>query len=211
MKTPTQDEIRIAERIIARLCNNMEVEGFEYSRFYEWVDDNSIFLHNNKIEISTGETKICFICDELTDWVIKRSFDDNLRDDCLVEFENYQKACGAQLGRFFAAMHKLDHGFYLQERVHVNEDENHAELEVYASSYLEKEPDDSDEKYSAIIDDEIMDMNDSDRIHGFLGEDEETERLDNFCYNNGINDLHAGNWGYADRGYVIIDYSGFVG
>ena len=53
---------------------------------------------------------------------------------------------------------------------------------------------------------EADDLEDTERIIGVFGEDED---LINFIIENDINDLHEGNFGIVDGKLVMTDFSGF--
>ena len=122
---------------------------------------------------------------------------------------NYQLAIDAGVEDAFAACYFLDriegYDFYIEELVCVDEDTTDSRCYDYASSLCEEEEDvDVDEVY--------YDLCDEERVCAVFGAMEIKRKLLEFIVNYGINDLHAGNFGYRNGDLsepVIIDYSGY--
>lgn len=77
----------------------------------------------------------------------------------------------------------------------------------YAYSVNPQEEEESDEDYADRISEYVeSDMDDYEVVEAIIGENRE---LFDFIYENDINDLHKGNFGYLNDSPVIFDYSGF--
>ena len=165
-----------------------------------WRTWGNFFCNNSEIEYYSGMTKACVYVPN-SDCVIK--FDLHLKSHyCRTEAENYKKALEAGLGDYFAACEFLEEidgvEFFVQAKVAADEDDVSDNFRDYY-----------DPASSEYYDEEYLDEND--RIYALLGCTAESMELVNFCSENEINDLHAGNWGFdwVSNHYGIIDYSGY--
>lgn len=217
---PTEYEVKFANELIEKLMQYGLKTGLQYQwdkslnwdrlNWRGWVDNNEDKFEGTSFRC--GATKICVIDDRLGDWVLKAGFDrstsryykerENDADYCELEAENYEKARAQGLERYFAQtfLFKEVDGvkFYWQEKVTVDEEE------ICRLSGCVSE-DDNGEEY--IDTDEFDDMCDDKRVEMLFND----KQLEEFIEENGINDLHSGNWGWTKDGRIVaLDYSGFA-
>lgn len=172
------------------------------------------------VVLNSGETKVCLI-GECPDnrWVIKIGIDrspiGSSTNYCESEAENFQLARKAGVDDCFAATYKIgcigSFPIFLQEFAAADEGEIESECYNYVSS--NREAYGLDEIEDEDIEEEawgrVYDMGDEERVSAMFGDN---DRLADFLYSNGINDLHSGNFGISSTGAAkIIDYSGYFG
>ena len=172
-----------------------------------------------------GETKAVLYDDELP-YVIKIPLmrHANSKNYCDIELSNYSAAEEIpEIAGCFAWMDFLFeyHGFpiYIMEKVDCDEEE--VSSRAYDSSFKWAcsqegfiEGSKEYEEFSEEFEDRYYDWSMEARMESFL-EDEWTYQIfkifQDFCWEHGINDLHAGNFGFRDGFLVVIDYSGYYG
>ena len=214
------EEYEEAARIFERLCfyGFRKVVSRNYGDFVcpeDWCADNEDILRKVGVDyVCYGATKICIVPFD-ADYVIKVPFIYESGDEeidggyeyCKMEADNYEKAVKEGLESFFAATCYIgsiaDCDVYIQEKADCNEDD----ISEIFYSLAERECSGSD--YST--DDYVYDMDDEDRVRAVFMEYSCLGELVEFIRKNRINDLHEGNYGVTDRGYVIIDFSGYRG
>ena len=155
---------------------------------------------------SGGVSKACIWHDDLVNWVIKVGFTDQgprrCEDYAAKEYENYLLAVEAGLSYYFPETVFLGvfggRPFYLQQYAECDEDQVSSEWyeRLREQYYYECEED-----VWAVIDG----MCDCDKAELSFHNEELTE----FLEENGINDLHEGNFGYIGDRMVIVDFSGY--
>lgn len=209
------------EGISYHLMNSYGAKHY-FCNFSEWKKDAVQKLANKNISIHSGASKVC-IHKEDSGWVIKANFmpnpnypEDQRYDYCAYEADFYARAVEKNCAEHLAATYFFEEvdgvKFYLQEYAETDSDEFDQSLRDYASDmYCDNTFEDEEEREDCISA-EVEEFNEEDIIHAILGYNSEAEALINFVYKNDINDLHAGNWGKAlDGRIIIIDYSGYKG
>lgn len=163
-----------------------------------------------QLKMSCGATRFVLI-DMLSDWVFKAMFTGFHRNYCARESHNFQQAVCADLGEFFAPTYYVGKfygiDFYCMRKVETNYDDmSERAYEIYCSSSrarIEWEESSSSDYFDSgdVYAAQLLFIN-------FYGE-ETFNKLDNFCCEHNINDLHVANCGYLDGKLVYIDYGGF--
>lgn len=218
----THEELQVIYReLLDRCCE----DGL--GTFFETRDNEDLFrwLYQGSVDdvlIESGATKVVLSYTDLP-YVIKFCFSGKT-DYCKAEYENYVAAkeipeitdCFAWCDYLFDyrgfsiyVMEKIDCSEYLiEDRAYSASLESACQHEgicedsedykrfcdEFSSSYYEW---DADEQMIDLLEKEWG----SEIAHTF----------NDFCWENGINDRHSGNWGYRGDHLVIIDYSGFYG
>lgn len=212
---PTEQEIKIAKQIVKDLVDNdifNAVISDGYDSFYDWWEENNQIFSKRGIEAFSGETKICFVCEELPGWVIKVGYTDacppsNLTEIsgetyCDIEARNFLDAVNYELEDFFAAIYELEE---------VRPPESY-DFNGTVTFYIQEEATPNEEKTSDTTWHHTLseDNDDFDRIESLFEGANNLDELFNFINVHNINDLHSGNFGYTHNGNVkIIDYSGY--
>lgn len=172
------------------------------------------------IEMHSGATRMCFKLETLKGWVIKVDATD-CKGYCKREADFYAESEEFGIQDCFATTYNLltlDDGrvVLLQEEVTINEDAVSRSFYDYVKDseglqdWLEDYGEEAEEELSYRIYDYIADMDTRERLFAIFGDDKRFNVIDNFCYDNNINDLHEGNWGWTSDGrLVIIDFAGF--
>lgn len=175
------------------------------------------------VEMYSGATRMCFKLETLKGWVIKVDATD-CKGYCKREADFYADSEEFGIQDCFATTYNLltlDDGrvVLLQEEVTIDEDAVSKSFYDYVrdseglQDWLEdygEESEESEEELSYRIYDYIADMDTRERLYAIFGDDKRFNVIDNFCYDNNINDLHEGNWGWTSEGrLVIIDFAGF--
>lgn len=213
---PTADEKKKALDIVGMLMERGLKNALTYSGeynelgYWNWYNENFKYLHSVGFHIYSGASKVVFVDDEW-DWVIKIGF---MRETntcfvargtdfnyCEIEANLYRSAENNHLEEFFAATYECGEvdgvSVFIQEKVTTIEGELEDKVYEYCSSHgrWDDEGFESEDYISAILGDEFDD---------FAG-------LVEFVEENGINDLHALNWGRTTDGRIVmIDFSGYV-
>lgn len=152
---------------------------------------------------------------EEEDYVIKIPFYNTKGlDYCRVEYRNYLQAKKEGIEKMFAECYKLmDYGdcpIYIMELCDCGEETTTEVIASVLSPIREMNYDLNDEDEWADFHEEVYD--DEDSVNQYLGEvldQSDYEALTEFCFENEINDLHAGNIGFIGSRVVLIDYSGY--
>ena len=158
---------------------------------------------------SGGATKICIWHEDLHGWVLKVGYTQGVKHDyATVEYNNYCKAEEAGFAQYFPETIYLGEfggrAFYVQAECDCDEDQVTSDwYERLRDGYEE----DGEEYDPDRLWDEIDGMDDDEKAFLMF-------RDSGFCqflWQNGIGDLHEGNFGYYRGCAVIIDFSGFAG
>ena len=158
---------------------------------------------------ASGCTKVCIGHTDLSNWIIKVGYTETVACDYAKrEYENYCHAREAGLEEYFPETIELgifgNCAFYIQQKVECDEDK-------VSSDWYEALRDRYDyygEEYDCdILADELDNMESDEKAFLLF----ENMQLSDFLVDNGINDLHEGNFGYIDGRAVIIDFSGYRG
>lgn len=176
------------------------------NRFNIWCLELS---KNTNLKVSNGCTKIVVKFGD-DDWVIKIPYKTPI-NYCHLEAENYALAHKAHLTNFFAPCYfygVIDEiPIYLQRQVDKEDMTIDSECWNYAYSNNPQEEEETDEDYADRISSYVdNDMDDYEVVEAIIGKN---RKLFDFIYENDINDLHKGNFGYLNDAPVIFDYSGF--
>ena len=171
------------------------------------------FINNNLgtmgFWVSGGATKACISHTDLTDWVIKVGYKEQVACNyATLEYNNYRLAEEAGLAVYFPVMIYLGEfagvPFYLQQMAECYEDQITSDwYERLRDSYEESEEEYNDND----LWNEIDNMDDDDRVYLTFRDNELVE----FLRKHHINDLHEGNFGYIGDRMVIVDFSGWRG
>lgn len=195
---------------------------------FDWTEKYDEWLGKQSYRIFRGETKVCIVDDDNADWVFKVGFIretnpkyvecDTAEDFCKLEAEYYIDARAEGLEDYFAASFKVGEcegvEIFAQERADGDEDLIKGYFTDYVkSSYnYDRSAFESDEGYNYVIEEDVNDLGNEERIHALFGEGEEIEELIEFVDAHEINDLHSGNWGKTKDGRIVMfDYSGYYG
>ena len=203
--------------------------------FEDWCRvESNYFRKNYGLHFYRGETKGCIVDFNRQEWVIKVPFDYSTNpmrcknedgtsiNYCALEAEKYARACAEGIEECFAATYEVgeinDVKFYLQEFANVDEDSTTDSFYEYASEQVERyfnrdeEDEGNEELFRSEIWDFINDMDDQERVMAVFNNHKNIRKICDFIYDEEINDLHSGNWGFTNDGReVIIDYSGYKG
>lgn len=172
-----------------------------------WFIDNN--LGTMGFWASGGATKACIGHTDLTNWVIKVGYKEQVACNyATLEYNNYRLAEEAGLAIYFPVMIYLGEfagvPFYLQQMAECYEDQVASDwYERLRDSYEENEEEYSDND----LWNEIDSMTDDDRAYLTFHDAE----LVGFLRERHINDLHEGNFGYIGDRMVIVDFSGWRG
>lgn len=201
------------EREIANVLVEALVEYGLVENLAPWGDNSTMnWYYDNKMnefgfDAKSGSSKVCFMHDDLCGWTIKVGFSSKLNCDYAArEYEMYCLAEGRGFGYYFPETIYLgEYGgrpFYLQELADCDEDQvSSAWYEKICDGYVEEGNDyDSD-----CVWDEVDALDDWERVELLFGDRE----LCQFLWDNDINDLHEGNFGWIGDKIVIIDFSGW--
>lgn len=204
----TDYEREVATTLVEALCEYGLTENL--AQYGEHGTENW-FWNNNLREVgfgaSGGASKVCIWHDDLDNWVIKVGYTEKVKFDyATVEYEMYCKAVEAGLGDYFPKTIFLGEfcgrAFYLQQYAECSED-------TVSSDWYERLRNQYDEDGEEYDPDTIWDAIDcmDDEEKAFLSFRDSA--LCNFLWNNGIGDLHEGNFGYIGGRMVIVDFSGW--
>lgn len=189
----------------------------------KWHTSHEEDCLNYGVDIDCGCTRIVFFpVNEYPDFVVK--FDINQDhssspDFCGTEEQLYRKALAANVSRFFA---ETIYGgewegitYYLQEYA-PNDSEKLRESVIQGyiddGTDVQKYAEDigrdnlSNDEIWSYYSEMVDDMNSEEKVIDVLGYDGE---LLSFLSENQIDDLHFGNYGESERGWIIIDFCGF--
>ena len=204
----TDYEREVAICLVEALC---EYSLTNYLAQYGEHSTENWFLNNRLGNLgfgaSGGASKVCIWHNDLSNWVIKVGYTENVSIDYAArEYEVYTLAKEAGLAHYFPKTEFLGEfcgrAFYVQEYAECDESQVTSDWYEQISSSFEE----VDEEYdSDTIWDEIDCLNDWERADLCFHD----ERLCNFLSDNQVSDLHEGNLGYIGSRMVIIDFSGW--
>lgn len=172
-----------------------------------WFFDNNLI--NAQFRIGSGATKVCISHPDLANWVIKVGYTQGVKHDyATIEYNNYCKAEEAGFARYFPETIYLGEfggrAFYVQAECDCDEDQ-------VTSDWYERLRDGYEEDGEEIdcdrLWDEVYNLDDDEKAFLMFQNGE----LCRFLWENGIGDLHEGNFGYYNGCAVIIDFSGYMG
>ena len=172
-----------------------------------WFFDNNLI--NAQFRMGSGATKVCISHPDLEGWVIKVGYTQGVKHDyATIEYNNYCKAEEAGLAQYFPETIYLGEfdgrAFYVQVECDCDEDQVTSDwYERLRDGYDE----DGEEYDPDCLWDEIDGMDDDQKAFLMFRDSE----LCSFLWENGIGDLHEGNFGYYRGCAVIIDFSGYMG
>lgn len=189
-----------------------------HNNFYKWNEMHREYLSHIGCVACCGVTRVVIISDQL-DWVIKVNFisDNTTPDYNELERDHFQSAINAGLDQYFAAMYYVENidgiEVYAQEKVRADEDSVSSSFFEYTlENYYNK----VNYEQEGVTEDEVNDaaweesigLENEDRIYAMITDGMAREVVD-FIFENDINDLHSGNWGYRGDEPVLIDYAGY--
>ena len=216
---------------------NDAVDVLAKNVFHTYNDDESILFEDGIVsdyDWANGVTKVCIIfpegvlkttisgnaCDydyDTGDYKEEPDYDEWDDDWCEVEYNVYQAAVEAGLGKFFAETIKVCESVYFQERCLTLMRHCFYNHEVYERFYVE----DDDETGLSIELDAFIDEYKLYELEEKVGTEtialfatvytgDELYALQKFLHEFDINDLHQSNMGrFADGTYKLFDFCGF--
>ena len=191
-------------------------ESFSEDYLFKWYQNADEPMLEGVDFIFDGSSKYVMIFDEVPQCVVKFSRKGLRHDYCKLEAENYKKAINAGVDcylartEFFVEMGGIS--FYIQEKVECNDYDIESEMYNYAKQICDEDKDSmSEDEYNDLLWDMVGHFDCENSLNAVFGESYETQLLIDFCYNNKINDLHQGNFGYKGEFPVIIDFCGYLG
>lgn len=126
------------------------------------------------------------------------------------ELENYEYAVDEGLEDYFAEIHRGGNfygiDYYVMEQVKCDEDRSSSEMYL---AYCEAKDIDSEDEESV---DEYCYQSSEEILYTFIENvygEKVANRINDFCINHDINDIHNGNIGYLNDKPIIIDYAGY--
>lgn len=185
--------------------------GYDEFSFSKWYKDKN--LNNYGFECSFGVSKICLFHPQLENFVIKFGFSDisSKTDYCMIEYKNYLCAKENGFEEYFPYTDLLCEyegvAFLIQEKAICSEDEITSGWYHTMREVMEADYDEDDDDFNSRIWDAVYDMDDIQRADFTF----DNSAFTDFLINNGIGDLHEGNFGYIGNRTVIIDFSGWRG
>lgn len=156
-----------------------------------------------------GATKVCIIHGDLTNWVIKVGYTENVRHDyATIEYNVYCAAEEAGFTQYLPETVYLGEfcgrAFYAQQRADCCEDQVSSDWYERLRDQYDEEGEDYDPDR---LWDEIDGMDDDERAMLMFGDG----RFCRFLWEHEVGDLHEGNFGYINGCVVLVDFSGFKG
>lgn len=173
----------------------------------DWFWDNK--LRHEGFSASGGATKICIWHEDLCGWVIKVGYTQGVKHDyATIEYNNYCKAEEAGFTQYFPETIYLGEfggrAFYIQAECDCDEEQVTSDwYERLRDGYDE----DGEEYDPDCLWDEVYNLDDDEKAFLMFRDG----AFCRFLWENGIGDLHEGNFGYYKGCAVIIDFSGFQG
>lgn len=204
-------------------ANDFPFSANTCTKFMSWHACHEEDCLNYGVDINCGCSRIVFFpITEYPEFVVK--FDINQDhasspDFCGVEAQLYEKAVAANVSRFFAETIRGGEWegitYYLQEyapndseklreRVIQGYIDDGADAAEYFANNGEDEP--SVDAIWSYYSDMVDDMDSEEKVTDVLGCD---DALLSFLSENQIDDLHFGNYGESERGWIIIDFCGY--
>ena len=198
--------ITIVEALVEQGLTSHLAQYGEYCAT-DWFWDNE--LGHAGFWASGGATKICIGHSDLCGWVIKVGYTQGVKHDyATIEYNNYCKAEEAGFAHYFPETIYLGEfggrAFYAQTECDCDEDQ-------VTSDWYERLRDGYEEDGEEIdcdrLWDEVYNLEDDEKAFLMFRDG----ALCRFLWENGIGDLHEGNFGYFKGCPVIVDFSGFAG
>ena len=187
------------------LTDNLAQYGEHCSE--DWFYNNS--LRSAGFWASSGATKVCIGHGDLCGWVIKVGYTQGVKHDyATIEYNNYCKAEEAGFAHYFPETIYLGEfggrAFYIQAECDCDEDQVTSDwYERLRDGYDE----DGEEYDPERLWDEVYNLDDDEKAFLMFRD----SAFCRFLWENGIGDLHEGNFGYHKGGAVIIDFAGYKG
>lgn len=186
-----------------------------HHNFYSWEEMYHDYLCRIHCVAVCGVTRVVIVPDWL-DWVVKVNFMGSgiTQNYNALEDQHFQLAVEAGLDRYFAATYFIDKvegiEVYAQEKVKVDEESVSSSFFEYTleNYYRQAREEEDEDAVNEAAWEESIGLENEDRIYAMI-EDGGAEELVNFVFENDINDLHSGNWGYRGDEPVLIDYAGY--
>lgn len=206
----TDYEREVAITMVEALCEYGLTENLaQYGEHCteDWFYNNN--LRGAGFRASSGATKVCITHNDLSKWVIKVGYTENVKHDyATIEYNVYCAAAEEGFSRYLPETIYLGEfcgrAFYVQQRADCNEDQ------VSSDWYerLRDQYDEDGEEYDPdCLWDEIDNMDDDERAMLMFGDG----KFSHFLWEHGVGDLHEGNFGYIQGCVVLVDFSGFHG
>lgn len=206
----TDYEREIAITLVEALCEYGLTDNLaQYGKHCttDWFWDNE--LGEMGFWASGGATKVCISHSDLHNWVIKVGYTERVsKDYATYEYNVYCFAQEAGLTEYFPETIYLGEfrgrAFYVQQKADCDEEQ------VSSDWYdrLRNQYDEDGEDYDCETLWEVIDDMDADsKAYLCFGNKE----LCDFLIDNGVGDLHEGNFGYINGCMVIVDFSGYCG
>lgn len=171
--------------------------------------------------IDDGACRVVIIDTTHADFVLKFGWRDSDEKYCRKEADLCEKAEAQGLGKYFGWTHYIcdyqGRAIYAMEYLDCDEETISDKSSDYCwELYCEDNQINTDEDNWDYRDDFWDSYNDStDHTYGVLRylfsmiSAKDAVALDQFIWDNDINDIHDGNWGYRDGNLVICDYAGY--
>ena len=206
----TDYEREVAITLVEALCEYGLTENL--AQYGEHGTENW-FWDNNLSDVDFGAfggaTKVCITHPDLSNWVIKVGYTENVRKDyASYEYNVYCAAEEAGLARYFPKTVYLGEfcgrAFYVQQKADCDEDQVTSD---WYERLRDRYDEDGEEYDPDCLWDELDDMEADSKARLCFGD----EALCNFLWEHNVGDLHEGNFGYIRGCLVIVDFAGFAG
>lgn len=204
---------RATERV-NEILEQLDMCGFDVDRPYDCELPKGFYVDD-------GACRVVVIDAVHQDFVIKFGWNKKDKKYCEREEEVYEAAEEKGLGQYFAWTHYIcdyqNRAVYAMEYLDCDEEDISDKSSDYCwKLYCEDNNVDTDEDDWDIRDEFWDSYNDaSDQTYGVVRyissmiSAKDAIALDQFIWDNDINDLHDGNFGYRNKEIVICDYAGY--
>lgn len=206
----TDYEREVAITLVKALCEYGLTENLaQYGEhcIANWFRNNN--LRDANFWASGGATKVCIGHKDLCGWVIKVGYTKNVKKDyATYEYNVYCMAEEVGLAHYFPKTIYLGEfygrPFYVQQKADCDEEQVSSEWYERLRDQYEEDGEEYDcETLWEVIDD----MDADSKAYLCFGD----KKLCDFLIDNGVGDLHEGNFGYIRGCLVIVDFSGYQG
>ena len=197
-----------------------QLEGTGFDMDDPWGTDHNL---PDNLEIESGATRFVIWDTNYNDFVIKFSDEERYEAYSAKEAEVYHKAEEKGVEKYFGWIHFIcnyqNHAVYAMEYLDCDEETiSNKSYEYNWKEFCSEENIDDDEdtrnsSYRYEFDEAYMDCNNGD--YGVLNylfseiTNEDMIKLDHLIYDEDVNDLHEGNFGFRGNQLVICDYAGY--
>lgn len=210
-----RDIVNVLSEDVYTYCGD---EGLIYDECpfddFEWYTGASkVCIVRGNYAFKTSFSGYAFDYDmDSSDWYDETRFEKWDIDYCAMEYELYQRACVAGLGKFFCKMFKLNDKVYAQERCE--------EVFDYFISFVDEEdlyPHDNSSynDFTSILDCaglynlRVKIGVDAMRYLVYQASLDELCKLQDFFCSYDVNDLHKGNFGWFNGKLKFFDFCGY--